>query len=141
MGSPPWARLASLGLLLLLAGLSLAQAGQLVIKNAERKVGFEWVPAADLPSATPCPDFGGTMRTPRAAQPRAHCPSQINLKSQVVKVTDSLEVASSGGKSDLVIVCYPARLAARQARLKVRGCAARSQAVRAKGRGSFGTAN
>jgi hypothetical protein len=57
-------------------------------------------------------------RSPRRAAPRP----QINLKTQVAKVTDSIDFAVTGGGGDAkeVLFCYPGRLAARLARIKVR---------------------
>lgn len=45
---------------------------------------------------------------------------QINLKSHIVKVTDTIEVAASGGDASEVLLCWPERLAARIARIRVR---------------------
>ncbi|KAI8474884.1 MAG: Ribophorin I-domain-containing protein [Monoraphidium minutum] len=44
---------------------------------------------------------------------------KINLKSQIAKVTDTLELAAEGAAATSVLLCYPGRLAARQARLRV----------------------
>lgn len=44
---------------------------------------------------------------------------KINLKTQVVKVADSLEITASGGSSDAILVCYPTRLVQRLAHIRV----------------------
>ena len=45
---------------------------------------------------------------------------QINVKSQIVKVTDTIEVAASGGAASEVLLCWPRRLAERISRIRVR---------------------
>lgn len=44
---------------------------------------------------------------------------QINLRTQIAKVTDTLEITAAGGDSASLLVCYPSRLAERLSRLRV----------------------
>ena len=46
-------------------------------------------------------------------------PQQINLKSQIAKVTDTVELAASGGAAKEALFCWPARLADRMSRVRV----------------------
>jgi hypothetical protein len=51
-------------------------------------------------------------------------PTQVNLKTQLAKVTDTIEVTASGGDASEVLLCWAAPLAQRLSRVKVRACAA-----------------
>lgn len=44
---------------------------------------------------------------------------KINLKSQYAKVTDVIEVASTGGESSAILLCWPTSLAERLSRIRV----------------------
>jgi hypothetical protein len=121
--------LACLWAMLLLLGA--AASAEVVITSSERKVCcIEWERMAiggarqiwrrTLTSGlVSCADEPASHQPAFVAAPHCTC-RQVNLKSQIAKVTDNLEVLASGAAAESLLLCYPTRLAERQARLRVR---------------------